>query len=199
MSKNYFFIGVVATTLLVAVFQPVVAGPFGLEMGMQRSDLPDQGKEITPFKIQVTEVPKKHSYFKSYVLKFGPKRGLCYIKAVGKDIKTDEYGTELKKAFSNMEFKLQGIYGQYKQADILRTDSSSDDADEWMESLKDGERILAAYWDNGKGSAMKGSLASVILAAQGASEEVGYLVIDYKFDNYAQCESEISTLEDDVL
>ena len=199
MTKNYFFNAVVATALLTAVIQPVVAGPFGLEMGMQRSDLPNQGKEITPFKIQVTDVPKKHSSFKSYVLKFGPKRGLCYIKAMGKDIKTDEYGKELQKAFSNMEFKLQGIYGQYKQADILRTDSSSDDADEWMESLMDGERILHAYWDNGKGSAMKGNLASVTLAAQAASEEVGYLVIDYKFDNYAQCESEISTLEDDVL
>lgn len=199
MTKNNFFNVIVATAMLVAVIKPVIAGPFGLEMGMQRSDLQEQGKEITPFKFQVTDVPKKHSAFKSYVLKFGPRSGLCYIKAMGKDIKTDEYGKEIQKAFNNMENKLQNIYGQYEKADLIREDSSEDDDDEWMESLLIGERILAAEWDREKGSTMKGNLVSVILAAQAASEESAYLVIDYKFANYAQCEIGIASGEDDAL
>lgn len=199
MMKNNLLIVIVVTAWLFVVFKSAVAGPFGLEMGMQRSDLQDQGKEIAPFKYQVDDVPKKHSVFKTYVLKFGPRRGLCYIKAVGKNIKTDEYGKEIQKAFSEMEFKLQKKYGKYKRADFLREDSSDDDADEWMETLLEGERLLASYWDNGKGSTMKGNLASVYLAAEASSEEVGYLVIDYKFDNYGQCESEISSVEDDAL
>ncbi len=199
MIKNNFLNVIVVALLLMVVVKSATAGPFGLEMGMQRSELLDQGEEIAPFKYQVDEVPKKHSMFKTYVLKFGPRKGLCYIKAVGKNIKTDEYGKEIQKAFSEMEFKLQKIYGQYKRADFLREDSSDDDADEWMETLLEGDRILASYWDNSKGSTMKGNLASVYLAAEATNEEVGYLVIDYKFDNYAQCESEISSIEDDAL
>ena len=61
------------------------AGPFGLEMGMTIDEIDADATELSPGLYQLPKVPKPHSAFEAYIVKIGPKSGLCWIKAIGKE------------------------------------------------------------------------------------------------------------------
>ena len=77
-------------------------GPFGLWMGMRVPDLGSSYQEIGNGLYRLEDVPTPHSAFEGYVLKVGPSAGLGWIKAVGKTIATNSYGTQLISAFDEM-------------------------------------------------------------------------------------------------
>ena len=176
-----------------------LAGPFGLSMGMKKSDFKGELKEIAPHKYQTNTVPKKHSAFEAYVVQIGPKSGLCYIKAIGKDIRTNTYGSEVKSAFEEMESKLKSAYGDNKKLDFLRYESIWNEPKDWMPGLIKGERILAAFWNVKEGSKLTDNLTDIALAASGTNRETGYLAIDYTFSNKEACDAEIAAMEDGAL
>ncbi len=185
---------------ILAIFsETAIAGPFGLSMGMKKSDFKGKLKEVAPYKYTTNAIPKKHSAFETYVVQIGPKSGLCYIKAIGKDISTNTYGVEVKSAFDNMEAKLSKPYGKNKKVDFLRYESIWDEPKDYMPALIKGERILAALWGTEHGSKLKGNLKSVALVAKGASRSKGYLAIEYSFTNEEACDAEIAATEDGAL
>lgn len=195
MSKK-FLVGIAIFPMLVGT---VMAGPFGLTMGMKKSDFEGEMKEVSPFKYIVSTVPKKHSAFDLYVVKIGPESGLCYIKAVGKEISTSTYGTELESAFDNLESKFKKAYGKNTRVDTLRYESIWDEPKDWMPGLMKGERILGAVWDKDVGSSLKDDIVDINMAANGLSYSKGIIVVDYSFTNNDACDAEIAATEDGAL
>ncbi|QBG36893.1 hypothetical protein [Litorilituus sediminis] len=175
------------------------AGPFGLEMGMSLKDIGGEAKQIAPGKYSVSSVPKPHSLFDTYIVQVAPDVGLCYIKAIGKDISTSTYGVELKSSFYNLQGKLEKAYGSSKVTDMLLSGSIWNEPNDWMMGLIKKERYLFAIWDAESKATLKNNLAAIAMAAKPSSKSAGYLAVDYSFTNEEQCNSAIAAMEDDAL
>lgn len=174
-------------------------GPFGLCMGMTTGDFDVALEEIAPGKYRITSVPKPHSAFEAYILQITPENGLSWIKAVGKTIQTSVYGIELKSAFDSMKTKLAATYGKYQISDFLLRDSIWNEPRDWMQSILNKERILAAFWEPAHGSTLGDSLNSVALVTGVIDTTSGYVAIEYSFENVQASEMELAALEDEAL
>lgn len=174
-------------------------GPFGLWMGMTADDFEGDLEEVAPCKYRTPIVPKPHSAFEFYVVQIPPRAGLAWIKAIGKTVDTSAYGLELKSAFEAMEAKLSATYGRHKKYDFLMQDSIWDEPRDWMAGLQNGERVLMAEWSNEHRSSLADALVSVALFANAVDTTLGYLAIEYTFENGAMADAEIAALEDDAL
>lgn len=177
-------------------------GPFGLWMGMTVDELKaaqTAPEEIAPGKYRITNAPKAHSLFESYVLQVAPVAGLSWIKAIGKTISTSVFGVEIRGAFDNLESRLAQTYGKFDRTDILLTDSIWDGSRDWMQALLNQERYLMTQWSAEHGSKMPDSLASIALVCSAVDTESGYIAIEYIFENEAEANAEINSLEDEAL
>ncbi len=177
----------------------ILAGPFGLEMGMTLDQIDKNAKMLAPGKYQTKLVPKPHSSFEYYILQISPKTGLCWIKAVGNDLKVNTYGHALQTAFDEMRQRLGTIYGSSELTDRLLPGSIWNEPKDWMPGLVKNERILIAKWNKPKNDSLKGDVDIVVLAAKANKRESGYLAVDYHFKNEANCDKEIDAQADDSL
>ena len=175
------------------------AGPFGLEMGQSLNQIDKEAKQVAPNVYTTTKVPKPHSAFELYALKIGPKSGLCWVKAIGKNIGTSAYGIELKSEFNEMKRKLEKAYGKHETTDLLLPGSIWNEPDEFMMAMIKKQRFLMAIWDGEKGSTLSDNLESVGLIANPGGRDKGYLSIEYSFTNKEECDKEIAALEDGAL
>lgn len=175
------------------------SGPFGLEMGMTVKELGSGFSEEQPGLYLSSTVPNPHSAFEAYVAKVGPKTGLCWIKAIGKDINANSYGTSLKSAFDDMRSRLSNTYGGSELFDVLLPGALWDDPDEYMMSLVQGERFLMASWDDSTDANLPENMTDLSLLASATNRSTGYLAIEYTFVNEAECEANINASEDSAL
>jgi len=176
-----------------------VAGPFGLEKGMSLNAIGGKPEQIALGKYKLTDVPTPHSAFEAYIVQIAPKSGLCWVKAIGKDVATSSYGSELKSEFRKMEEKLGSSYGQHKTLDTLLPGSIWNEPNDWMMGLIKKERILAAVWEAKDGSSLPPDLQSIALYASPYAQDKGYISIEYTFINEDACESELAAKEDGAL
>lgn len=184
---------------LLLSFGNAAAGPFGLDMGMSLKDIGAEPEKVAHGKYKIINPPKSHSAFESYVVELAPKTGLCFIKAVGKDIRTSSYGLELQSAFNEMKGKLSEAYGESETTDMLFPGSIWDEPDDWMMGLIKKERHLMAIWDQEHGSSLPPDISSIGLAARPSSGDKGYLVVEYYFTNEPLCVAELAAQEDHAL
>ena len=190
----------VSAIIILGLFvQSAIAGPFGLEMGMSIKKIDPKAKEVSPGMYTTSKVPKPHSAFENYVVQVGKKNGLCWIKAIGKDISTSSYGIELKSAFSSMSEKLSKTYGKNETTDLLMPGSIWKEPNEFIMAMIKKERFLMAIWDKEKGSKLKGNLKQIGLIAKPGGRSKGYLSHEYSFLNSEACDKEIAAQEDDAL
>lgn len=176
-----------------------MAGPFGLDMGMTLKDMGGKAEKVANGKYKLTTVPKPHSAFEAYVVQLAPKGGLCWIKAIGKDIPTSAYGIELKSAFNDMKGKLEKVYGKHETTDLLMPGSIWDEPNDFMMAMIKKERFLMAIWDNEKGSTFTDNIKKVGLIALPAGRDKGYISVEYSFTNEKACEAELAAQEDGAL
>ncbi len=169
------------------------AGPFGLSMGMKKSDIRSELVEFERYQFKTSSLPKTHPAFNIYVLQITPKRGLCYIKAVGKTLQTNRYGGSLLLKFNQMEAKLDSAYGSHERIDRLNSGSIWNEAEDWMMALKKRERYLFTTWT------LDGDLAKIGLIATALTTESGYLAVEYYFRSHDDCDAERDSVEDSVL
>lgn len=194
------FIRILLVTVFAVLFaQYTIAGPFGLSMGMTIKDIDSKAQKVAPNVYLTKEVPKPHSAFDEYVVKIGPKNGLCWIKAIGADISTSSYGIELKSAFDEMAGKLKKAYGKGEITGMLLPGSIWDAPNEFMMAMIKQERFLMAIWQKEKGSKLEDGLSEIGLIASASGRENGYLSLEYSFSNKEACNKEIDELEDDAL
>lgn len=127
-----------------------LAGPFGIEMGMSLEEVEKACKtahvhlegdiyEITP--------PKTNNRFQTYSVRIDQDYGVYWLKAVGKRIKTNSYGNELKLEFNQLVESIRKTYGKESiQIDSLQRGSIWNSPQDFMLALESGERELYALW-----------------------------------------------------
>jgi len=191
--KRFIF---VVFILLISV--SLNAGQFGLKMGMKLNQIDKHARKISDTLYEV-KVPKPHSLFESYIVQISPTKGLYWIKAIGKDIDTSVYGTELKSSFDNLEQKLLKIYGKNKRLDFLSHDSIWSEPKDWMMGLLKKERTLASYWSKETKFKKIDNLKEVIISANPINGNKGYISLEYYYSIYDECKKEESAKEDNSL
>lgn len=178
---------------------PEYDGPFGLAMGVPLDELEATAIPNAPGKYIISRVPRPHPYFQSYVAQVGKNSGLCWIKAIGRDIDADSYGISVKSAYNEIREKLAKIYGRsYEEMDILLPGSIWDEPREWMMAMKQGERQLMSMWRSSSKD-LQNNLSSVAVAAVAKSTSSAYIAVEYQFKNEHLCDSEINAVVDDVF
>ena len=184
--------------LAIGLSGQAMAGPFGLEKGMTLKQI-DNAQQVAPGKYKVTSVPKPHSAFDTYAVQIGPQSGLCWIKGVGKELRTSVYGLELRSAFNEMKEKLEQAYGKPEVIDRLLPGSIWDEPKDWMMALIKKERLLAAAWSEKSKATLPIDLQWVGLGARAISTNSGYIAVEYSFINKSDCDAEIAKQEDGAL
>lgn len=167
--------------------------PFGLKMGMKKEQLGEIVKEVSPYKYQLSSVSKRHPDLETYVATVTPNAGLCFIRALSPTLETKADGTELKTRFEDLKSQLEGIYGKPHVIDSLREGSNLDRSRDWMRALLENQRTLQARWSGPDDKLpMLPTIRKVYVAAFAATRTSGYLAVEYYFDNYEQCQDELS-------
>ena len=192
-------INILVFFITVLFCQFAFAGPFGLSMGMGIKQIDANAEQIAPWVYLTSKVPKTHSAFEEYALKVGPKSGLCWIKAIGKDISTNSYGSGLKIAFEKMQEKLTNIYGIGETTDMLLSGSILNKPRHWLMAVFEKERFLTTVWDKSTNSTLNNDLTTVYLLVSSSGINEGRLQIEYIFSNEDACEKEIAAQEDGAL
>jgi hypothetical protein len=177
-----------AGLLLLLLPGVALAGQFGLEMGMTLEQLKkvcSLEKTPVPNYYSTAKVPSPDPLFKGgYRLRVDPDYGLVEVAAYTEEIKTDIDGTELKKAFHDIEGKLEKRFGKGKFSDyidFLFTDWT--EKDPWMMSLADGGRIFRTDWKSSDKKPVPNGISNVHLQGIGRDEGHGILVLTYVGNN----------------
>jgi hypothetical protein len=190
---------VLTVTFSLALADGGFAGPFGVSMGMKPTDFNGLKKMSDPGWYSTTEIPNPHSAFEEYALKFGSTTGLCRITAVGKAMTTNDLGTDLQTAFNEMEKQLKDLYGDNKRNDFLTEGSPLNKPEHFMRGLLRQARVLTSSWEAKHGATLKENLKAIMLQAKALSDDKGYLLIVYEFQNVEECAQEPKAKEDDTL
>jgi hypothetical protein len=167
-------------------------GPFGLVMGLSESMFNGTLNELKPGVYEATDVPTPNEIFTKYIVRIGPKSGLCWIKALGAPIAVNSFGSQLRSRFEDIEGKLTERYGQGKKMDALIPGSIWRDPNDWMMGLAKEERILSKIWETGPNSTLSPELQTVYVGASALSGTEGRINVEYAFKNEKECEKEIS-------
>jgi len=197
-----FIIIIYISIFLLSYAVPLLAGPFGLDMGMTLQQV-KKVSSIKPSKgsfiYYSAKLPKNHISFEKYVLYITPKNGLCKISAIGKDVTTSVYGNQLISEYEQIEKTLTSKYGKSDHKfDYLNNGSIWNNDNEWTMALKLKERMLQTPWA-GISTSLPDSLKSVVLEAFASDANTGYFTVDYEFENYSDCVREARKVEQDSL
>jgi hypothetical protein len=188
-------------TMLLSV-QLLIAGPFGLEMGMSLDGLGKLGVNPTVLSSggYYTVSPiSPHREFEQYVVRLDPDEGVYWIKAIGKDIADSGYGFSTKSKFSEIEKALSASYGAGKLVDILFPNSIWDELDDWMMSIRQNERFYHKSWEKSNGATLAAGIASIYLAVKTTSSSKGYLTLEYYSTEYERLKQKAEDAESKVF
>jgi hypothetical protein len=189
--------GLILTATLLPAQSPneseKVPTPFGLHMGMKKDKIGRIEMEVSQHKYQLTSVSKPHPDLEIYVATVTPNAGLCFIRALSHTWQTKREGTELQAKFQDVKSQIEEIYGKAHITDSLAPGSTRTRSRDWMATLLDKERTLLARWSAADDNLpMKPTIAKIYVGAYALAPNQGYLVVEYYFTNYAECQTEIS-------
>jgi hypothetical protein len=118
MAKTTVTCAILLTAAVMAHAQET--GPFGLRMGMSRTELQpliDKTFQEQSPGVLAVKVPKPHPDFETYLVIVSPTHGLCRISALGKNISMNSFGDQVKDSFTEMRQVLEGRYGKPEDID----------------------------------------------------------------------------------
>lgn len=178
-------------TLLFFYSLSVFAGPFGLDMGMTIEDVTkacggNEPEYISDDRYYIQPV-KSHPLFEGYVVWISETKGLYYIKGISREIRTNDYGTEVKQEFARLLSPLERKYGTFAKIDKISKDSLFQDEKYWMRALAEGSRTFEAHWSNGEDDSEKfGGLTTISIGIRTQATYItdkAYICIEYGFAN----------------
>ena len=173
------------------------AAPFGLKMGMNLEEIKGACGGKRPENVQddcYRIYPEKnHPLFEEYYAYVDEVEGLYYIKAVSARISVNEYGTELKEKFNEINARVSKSYGTPKITDEVNLQSIFKDDNYWLYSLGEGARVLSARWENA--NQLKDDLVYVYLYVSSRKSSYGWVNLEYRFTNASAVEDS----QDDVF
>ncbi len=161
-------------------------GPFGLEMGMNIdeidlvSDLEPEHIEDDFFKIYPTNT---HSRLDYYYALIDPREGLYRIVAGSDDIKSNDYGKEVRAQFDYLRDSLEKKYGEFELIDEVDERSYLKEDKYWLMSLRDGVRTYKAMKYFSEKQNGYGGLVSVTIYADSDDYDSGNVGIVYVYNN----------------
>lgn len=129
-----------------------------------------------------------HPDFEAYTVILTPEQGLCNLEAIGKNIDSSSYGTELEGKYKTLISAMTVKYGKpYKNFNFLRSGSIWNEPKYWMMGLLKKERRLIAFWAEPGNVNMTDSLTAITVEALPLSGSKGYININYEFSNASEC------------
>ena len=167
------------------------AAPFGLTRGMTEAQFGLRLKKRAGGMYELATVPEPNPAFAYYLVEIGPTTGLCFVKAVGKEVTTSVDGIQLRSQFSRVRDELALTYGQYGETNRLLQGSMWHEPLDWMMGLVKEERLILAVWSPDTGANLAPGLREIFLTVSALSTHRGYVVLEYYFDNEDQCDREI--------
>lgn len=184
-----------ARTLVAAIISvlgssasAIASGPFGFEMGSSLQQYGPNEALKQPGLYKLSKAPRMHSAFDFYILKHHPDTGVCMVRAVGRDVVTNNFGTQLRAEFDSIRGQIASVYGKSGLNDFLKSGSLWTEARYWMTGLAKKDRVLQAYWDKKSGSTLKDEISEILLTSLASSDEKGYVSLQYRFSNEGKCE-----------
>jgi hypothetical protein len=175
---------------------------FGLNMGESSSQVKARGvilKPVSRYVFSASSLPSGNSLFDDYRLTIAPKSGLCKITAWISQIADSPYGDSTRAKYDSLYRALSAKYGSSKSFDFLRAGSIWNDSREWMMSLYQKERTLAAFWDADEGSRLPRNLKAISIQAYASSSSTSMISVSYEFNNVNSCFSEKDALDQQNL
>jgi hypothetical protein len=147
------------TCFVVLLFATVLLGqtgtdrptPFGFKAGMSREAIiaavgKENVKEMEPMTLTLQKAPKPNSDFDLYTVIVSPSAGLAKVIA-GSTINANQSGEQVREKFSTIKASLTAKYGKPDdEFDFVHTGALFEEDNEFMMSLVEGERTLAATW-----------------------------------------------------
>jgi hypothetical protein len=121
------------------------------------------------------------------------------VKAIGKDIDDNRFGTNLTDTYNRVDKGLSKSYGKGSKVHYLRSGSIWDEPEDFMMGLVKQERVMNTYYDEEEGSTMKDNVEKAYLGGKALSAETGYVTIDYTFNNHQACVAETEEAIGDVF
>lgn len=132
--------------------------------------------------LEVAAAPKPDPNFDSFLLIVGKDTGLVKLIATGKDIEDDATGRLMKTQFATLRTDLTKGYGDPSDNfDFLDAKATHRSANQFMLSLTNTERTLAAYWTK---KDFGNQISSISLSGNGLGDDTGYLSVEYEFAGY---------------
>ncbi len=177
------------------------AGPLGLSFGMSETELKsaitlDVGN--SPGSFSATTVPTPHPAFEAYQLVVGGALGLCKLAAVGKDIRINSFGTQLKKEFDALVEEITQKYGpSSERVDRLLSGSIWDEPEDWSMAVSKQERYKYTIWKFDQTRDDK--VSTIELSARASDSNTGYLVLIYNSGKSEECEAEAKKARKPIL
>jgi hypothetical protein len=189
MRYSYVFLGCLALTWSVPV-QGQGQGPFGVAMGTPISNYSSCKKH--PEQVgwyACSSLPKSHASFEIYYIQATPKIGVCFVKAIGKDINRDPRGVRTRAEVERLAAQIAQTYGpQTAIRDTLSPRSSLKAPDEWLAGVNEDERAYSYDWTKGN---YANDLESIHVFARATDGQTGYATAEFYFKNEKQCDTEL--------
>jgi hypothetical protein len=161
----------IVSVLSLALPTLAEAGPFGVDLDNFRPEAYDCEKQENSFLMVCKKFSKPHPDVEAYFIKYIPEIGVCYIKAVSKDIIDSRYGRKLQSSVDEIHNQLKGKYGDATLYDYLNAGSIWDEPEDWMMGLRKNERQYGYEQD------LKSPIDGVIqfgVYANATSQDTGY-------------------------
>ena len=174
-------------------------GPFGIGMGSDPEALGGQpmGK---PTYYKIASPPRPHPEFEYVVVQAAAKAGVCWVKGIGRNFDSDDFGIAARRHVDEIEAALESKYGQATKKDILLTGSLWTDDRYWMMGLEKGDRVYGYIWDKSQLDAKSWKdLSDIYVGASAVTAQQAYVVVEYTFKNKKQCEDAAKKAAADAL
>lgn len=165
------------------------AQAFGIEMGVSLSEL--EGAEDIGNGNYVISVPRPHSEFESYVVVLSETTGVCMVRGIGKNHNNDRTGINVRTAFDTLEAALKKTYGAGEQTNWLQPRALWDGAHEWVMSIRQNERLFGTDWTVTDGAELPEEIKAITMQIRAVSSDTSYIVLQYRFSNFEECDREI--------
>lgn len=174
------------------------AGPFGTKMGDAKEtylDLQEVNQNEPGFEMYyTTKVPKRHSLFQAYILKFG-NTGLVSVSGFSKSFDNDRYGRGALRAYDNIKKQLTEKYGVSKNFEFLNQNGLWKDEDEFAMSLVHNERQHGCEWTKNLPDDLK-LIRLMLIGESSDSIKIGLL---YEYTNIDSANEINEKIEKDSL